>query len=309
MDGAPIDKSQIQKRQSDSLTKSAEVKVSACMIIMDGNHFLIEWLAYHYHSANLRHLIIHSDKNSATSPSEVLDRWRDRITIQEWTETDFLDASKYKDLGSYQMHKQRQQIFYQECLKDLQRQGRDWGLLIDPDEYLMIGEPNNPSTKPTSTVPEVLKSFQSFQIPFGLDITYNPCIAIRRRQFTMDESTDEIVQSVAPPGFDGRSFQTLRWRKIYYEGKRYTTKSGESCLVTKRFNQIPNKVIIDLHRLDPKVLSSFYEDATVHKPLEICPSPFFEKTAFVLNHYSGTKEQWLSRSNDGRGKNHIIFAK
>lgn len=93
---APIDKSQIQ---STPLAKSAEVEVSACMLIMDGNHFLIEWLAYHYHSANLRHLIIHSDKNSATSPSEVLDRWRDRITIQEWTETDFLNASEY---SSYQ---------------------------------------------------------------------------------------------------------------------------------------------------------------------------------------------------------------
>lgn len=198
-------------------------------------------------------------------------------------------------------------MFYLQCMKDLQSQGRDWALLIDPDEYVIpTSDQKNASVTPTPTFSEILKSFRS---PSDLEITYNPCIAIRRRQFTMDESTDEIVQSVAPPGFDGRSFQTLRWRKIYYKGKRYTTKSGESCLVTKRFNQIPNKVIIDLHRLDPKVLSSLYEDGTVHRPLEICPSPFFEKTAFVLNHYSGTKEQWLSRSNDGRGKNHIIFAK
>ena len=305
-DDGPIEKLlQIERTKSDSLAKSQEVEVGACILIMDGNHYLIEWLAYHYHAANLRHLIIHSDKNSATSPSEVLNRWRDRITIQEWNETDFLDESKYKDLGgSYEMHLERQQIFYLECMKDLQRQGRDWALLADPDEYLMIEEPNNASSNST---PTLLKSFQSFQIPFGLNITYNPCIPIRRRQFTMDESKNEIVQSMTPPGFDGRSFQTLRWRKLYFEDKHYTTKSGETCLVTEKFNRIPNKVIVDLHRLNPKELSNLFARATVHRPLEICPNAYFEKTPFVLNHYSGTKEQWLSRSNDGRGKNHRIF--
>ena len=310
MADVPTDKSlQIEKRQSGSLSRSQEVEVGACILIMDGNHYLIEWLAYHYHAANLRHLIIHSDKNSATSPSQVLDRWRDRITIQEWNETDFLDASKYKDASSYEMHQLRQNIFYHECMKDLQRQGRDWALLTDPDEYLIIGEPNNAPSSSTPTVLEVLKSFQSFQIPFGLNITYNPCIAIRRRQFTLEESKDEIVQTLAPPGFDEKSFQTLRWRKAYFEDIQYTTKSGETCLVTEKFNRLPNKVIVDLHRLDPKEFSNLFARANVHRPLEICPNVYFEKTPFVLNHYSGTKEQWLSRSNDGRGKNHRIFAK
>jgi hypothetical protein len=42
---------------------------------MDDNHLLIEWLAYHYHTVNLRTLVIAIDPKSSTSPIPILNRY------------------------------------------------------------------------------------------------------------------------------------------------------------------------------------------------------------------------------------------
>ena len=43
---------------------------AACLLIMDSNHLLIEWLAYHYHVLRLRHLIVAVDPRSTTTPTD-----------------------------------------------------------------------------------------------------------------------------------------------------------------------------------------------------------------------------------------------
>mmetsp|Transcript_38845 Transcript_38845/g.94042 ORF Transcript_38845/g.94042 Transcript_38845/m.94042 type:complete len:82 (+) Transcript_38845:465-710(+) len=48
---------------------------SACLLIMDDNHYLIEWLAYHYQVMPLRRLIVLSDPKSRTTPLPILERW------------------------------------------------------------------------------------------------------------------------------------------------------------------------------------------------------------------------------------------
>ena len=57
-------------------------------MLMDDNHFLIEWLAYHYHVMPLRRLIVLVDPNSKTTPEPILNRWRDRMDITIWFEKD-----------------------------------------------------------------------------------------------------------------------------------------------------------------------------------------------------------------------------
>ena len=54
-----------------------ENKFAACMLVMDDSHFLTEWIAYHYHAVNLRTIVLAIDPKSQTSPSHVLDRWKD----------------------------------------------------------------------------------------------------------------------------------------------------------------------------------------------------------------------------------------
>jgi hypothetical protein len=58
--------------------KQYEEGFSACLLVMDDNHYLIEWLVYHYQSLPLKRLIVGVDLRSQTSPTMVLDRYRQR---------------------------------------------------------------------------------------------------------------------------------------------------------------------------------------------------------------------------------------
>jgi hypothetical protein len=107
---------------------------SACLLVMDDNHRLVEWLAYHYFLFPLRHLVILPDSNSRTSPNEVLDRWRSLMNIEVWTDDDYMDDNlrnyiKDKDsnpFNGFLVHTHRQEAFYKRCALHLQEQKRTW---------------------------------------------------------------------------------------------------------------------------------------------------------------------------------------
>lgn len=66
---------------------------AACLLIKDDNDILNEWIAYHYHVLNLRHIIIATDPSSLTSPSKLLEKWRHppfSMTIEEWTDSNYM---------------------------------------------------------------------------------------------------------------------------------------------------------------------------------------------------------------------------
>lgn len=111
-----------------------EEHVSACLLIRDDNHFLIEWIAYHYHVAKLRHLVITIDPNSLTSPTRILNRWSNLMTIEEWNQSHYVPhdfESHFVNVSSglsYRMkqHRARQQLFNLECLKHLKLLNKGW---------------------------------------------------------------------------------------------------------------------------------------------------------------------------------------
>lgn len=133
--------------------------ISACLLIMDDNHFLTEWIAYHYFVAQLRRLIIAIDPKSLTSPLPILNRWKDKINITVWTsDMDYMDINlnhnefniaKVKIKREFSEttpelieHRARQRLFYTHCLRDLkqqqQQQPSSWTMLIDVDEFIRI---------------------------------------------------------------------------------------------------------------------------------------------------------------------------
>jgi hypothetical protein len=65
---------------------------SACLLVKDDNDILNEWIAYHYHTIQLRTLIIATDPSSTTSPSSILQKWNTStdLNIQEWTDHDYM---------------------------------------------------------------------------------------------------------------------------------------------------------------------------------------------------------------------------
>jgi len=140
---------------------------SACLLIMDDNHLLIEWLAYHYTTLPLRRLIIAIDPRSATSPLPVLERWKGRINYTLWHDNDYVgdeilqtEGCNYKGNEETRalkanttvtkrklrkefwmwIHRLRQPTFMHACAEQLRKENRSWTMYIDTDEYLIVNK-------------------------------------------------------------------------------------------------------------------------------------------------------------------------
>jgi len=112
---------------------------SACLMVLDENPRLPEWLAYHYFTLPLRHVVVAVDPHSSTSPNEILDRWRDRMTVEVWTDSDFTSEDLSRNSSdpvdvAIEKHQTRQRTFYAECIRHLQEHNRAWTTFTDADE-------------------------------------------------------------------------------------------------------------------------------------------------------------------------------
>jgi hypothetical protein len=99
--------------------------MSSCLLWMDDNHYLVEWLAYHYTVLPLRRLIMCIDPKSHTSPLTILERYSSRglMNITIWYEDDFFPAgmrhqSKADPVGLFL---RRQNNCYLQCMKTLKK--------------------------------------------------------------------------------------------------------------------------------------------------------------------------------------------
>lgn len=129
---------------------------AACLLVMDDNHRLVEWLAYHYHVLPLRYLVVAVDPRSQTTPTHIFNRYRQQtssytMTIVEWTDADFWKRPRgggakdlapiAEDAASFQQkrdrHRGRQKFFYKQCLIHMKQQNRTWVSLHDSDEYML----------------------------------------------------------------------------------------------------------------------------------------------------------------------------
>jgi hypothetical protein len=161
----------------DSVMIRHETVFSACMLIKDDNDLLNEWIAYHYHTTRMRHLVVAIDPSSLTSPAEILNRWQnittlalhDPLHIVVWNDADYMpkvflekgfyvpahringnateskwhdgheDAETVKrDTQRILNHRYRQVTFLSACFRHLRRHNQTLAMHIDTDEYLTI---------------------------------------------------------------------------------------------------------------------------------------------------------------------------
>jgi hypothetical protein len=71
---------------------SPNATLSACLLIKDDNELLSEWIAYHYHTMNLRFLVVAVDPLSTESPLKILERWHllTDLEILVWSDERFM---------------------------------------------------------------------------------------------------------------------------------------------------------------------------------------------------------------------------
>ena len=98
-----------QQEQAEGTEKDNELPIFAiCLLTRDDIPILSEWIAYHYHAVNLRHLIVAVDPDSKQNPKPMFDKFRKHLgksnntnvnrnskndnylIIDQWSDTDFM---------------------------------------------------------------------------------------------------------------------------------------------------------------------------------------------------------------------------
>jgi hypothetical protein len=313
------------RRQSSSATPPVSPRLpqrevdegfSACLMIMDDNAHLIEWLAYHYTRLPLRRLIVAVDPRSKTSPTEILRRWDGLMEITEWSDVDFMPpplmdshvtVSEQDDKKLTTLFRRRQEEFYTRCMARLKYEGSTWTAFIDTDEYILINSHavdkyRIPTTSRDGqdrsagmTIVQAIRQAEKENEHLASAFAESPCVAVPRVSFGVRESSSKEAQRGVPYGFDGMDFQTLRWR--WHNGR------GD-----KKVNKI-SKSILDVSRVASDLFVPT-EQVMVHLPSKMhCHGGHGEKhlwalnsySPFVIHHYAGTWEQWSHRK-DTRGR-------
>jgi len=278
-----------------------------CLMIMDDNHFLAEWLAYHWFVLPLRHLVVYIDQKSRTSPIPIFERYKDYITFEvvNWSYPDaysvppnFLKGSIHADPINRKLIGE-QLKFYEDCMRWYKRHDwTSWITLHDSDEFISV---NPQARQPRSKlylpdVPEISHEgsvMKWLKMTMGhrafLNGTHTPCIGVPRLQFCTeeDEPTSKYSWSL---GHNDSEFLTLRW-STFPPGKKGTRAP---------------KDMVYIGGID----SQYFETNDMLKngarPHDVIPDKCEwhqrrEGSPFQIYHFSGTPEQREFRA-DPRGK-------
>jgi hypothetical protein len=289
---------------------------AACLLVMDDNHFLIEWLAYHYHVARLRRLIVTVDPRSRTSPSPIFDRWKDSAleivvwwkdadfapNATEWDEAETWVSKRFaKDKPSLALvrHRARQRLFYYHCMQEHKRNGMEYTLLTDVDEFVSVNHESvkalraglDESALSISQAGSVLTLLQN-ERSFHLDdnTTSCPCVQIPRLRFGAVETNRLVTGGSLPSlGLNTSHFATMRWR-VHADALNYP------------MNRI-SKVIVDVSRVEEHFLTPV---SSIHRPVEhYCKKRRLHirttEQRLVIHHYLGTWEQYSFRDDSRAG--------
>jgi hypothetical protein len=266
---------------------------SACLLVMDENFRLSEWIAYHFFTLPLRTLVVLVDPRSRTSPKLILDQWREYMDIVEWTDGDILfnyNSSLLKGTTreKTKLHRTRQKLFYGSCTRYLKATNRSWTTYFDVDEYLAINEADTfDSSERIGQSGSIIRLLRETKAKPRERLYHGPCITLPRRYFSgSKESTVDMVSNRVPDFLNASRFETLRWR---YRSDNTVTENGAS------------KAIMDVSQIAWKELRR--QRLEVHRPIKSCPPNHVRSGPFSIHHYLGTWEAYSHR-NDARDGHH-----
>jgi hypothetical protein len=286
--------------------------MAACLLVKDDNHWLSEWLAYHYYVLPLKHLIVVKDPTSKTSPQPVFDLWKSRIRIETWEDDRFLHKSILQKKGEgygVRLHRLRQQFFYASCLRHLKKEGASWVVLVDTDEFVRpnmyrminVTEPrrkqgdktgSTATSAPQSTATPDLSIYGSTlqwlrqQIPDETSKAEVTCLHVPRIQITSNKTDNSIINTDTPAGFNGSQFLTTRWR----------VHNGQDIQFG---HNLDGKNVINVQWLDASLIPR--RAISAHRIIEsLCPATegnwlSHRHSYLLIYHYLGTLEQFTYR--------------
>jgi len=293
-----------------------DASFSACLLVMDENFRLQEWIAFAYFTLRLRYIVVTVDPRSKQLPTKVLDLFRSELnmTILEWTfisniitDDSHLFTNRTKPLPETaprnmvrKRHRVRQAGFYKACMKHLYERGKTWTVLYDADEFLVFNKYNHSYENGAFMSPPSISSRPGAVLDFihqaQASNSKNPflntiCYPIPRMLHGGKEISEKELKAAVPEGsiVEPLQLDTLRWR--YHNSASNATGNGLA------------KVIIDVSRLKP------YFPLVVnspHRPVEsVCEWPpayrFIKDSPFRINHYLGSWEAYSYREDSRKG--------
>jgi len=281
-------------------TAQLEKGFGSCLMTMDDNHHLPEWLAYQYTTLPLRRLIVFVDAQSRTSPVPILDRFRNLIKVTYITEEDMYlketlalkRAIKLSGKGRVRHYLGRQNKFNAACLKQLQKEGFSWVTNIDTDEYIVFNEQANEDHMLPHRFPTVMEMMNDVANRKSSPFMSTPCLIMSRYTFGPVEEKDKMKLLDGFPmhtNLQVTDFYTYRWR--YRQPIEFTP--------------LPGKALVDLSRVwNTNDLDHTNAHALVRPVCNPQQQSLWKKgvqSPLLVNHYTGTQKQFTSRSNDARG--------
>jgi hypothetical protein len=312
-------------------------ETSACLLIMDDNHFLIEWIAYHYHVIHLRHIIIAIDPRSQTSSYEIIQRWKNYINITVWynykdyiTNTTIihdaeervkivLQNAKVKYNYDLIQHRARQRLFYSQCMIEHLQQNRGYTLFIDTDEFISINYPTLINLRPyyqqhsihLPTIDEPgsvlqLMNYEQQYFPLNVDNANSTSgVAINSTLSPCIQIPRLRYGTMELPDLQKQAKHSIQ-HDVVKNVSHYATLRWQIHANMNNYNMNRiSKTIIDLNRISyNEIYTNFPIVESIHKPIpNYCTRRKLHirtnEQIFVIHHYIGTYEQYMFR-NDSR---------
>ena len=318
-----------------------ENRMSACLLLKDDVDILNEWIAYHYHTVNLRLLVVAIDPTSTQSPAAVFQKWSNMtdLRIRVWNDEDFMPqtfldhglqlrlavnakSSKWhfghedeetvrEDNLRIETHRYRQRIFVGKCFQYIKNRNERWAMHIDTDEYLNI----NPLSKNRDSNPRGIPPVAN--IPSldhrGAIMTVLDQV-VRRRDYRKKSNYPCITM----PRLLYGSTEANRSLDKFPLPLPFTPKSFE----TTRWHfhtdyedierNAQPKVIVDVSLADDKEMFGQTRKGhvfSIHRPSKILCRKIdnleFKRTGWYplsVNHYLGSWERYNSRNDTRRNR-------
>lgn len=271
---------------------------AACALVLNQNHRITEWIAYHYFALPMRTLILAYDPKSTQRPTELLHRWRNAIDIMEWEEDDYLPANWSDGIARQSswakpvesvIYENRQVYFMQQCTLALAARNISRVIHHDVDEYLRINTNvvvGYDTTRPGHITDFLNQESNITNVVSGWSQNAS-CWVFLRLLFTplLEDSPTErqsIYRKIDFPWLRPVHLDTLRYR---YRNAR-VQQTGKGIL---QLNHIPSTILFHRENFFDKWLK-------VHNPLgkTLCRGPWpVSSSPLILNHYTGSYEGYL----------------
>jgi hypothetical protein len=306
---------------SQSTTTEDVNTFAACLLVMDDNAILPEFLAYHYLRLPLRKLIVAVDPRSETSPVEILNRYTSRglMDITVWNDDDFMPSNHeeirqklekgLRERGELiedplvNLHRDRQSYFISKCFNTLRRQGAKWVIHIDTDEYILpnyyafppykldVDSIHSNKTAAPPTIYEMIQSVKHIDGHLG-----SACISLPRVRIGTRESLPSEVDAGMPrelmDDINATNLSTFRWR-------------WRNKFVTGLKSNGRAKAMVDVSRISKRSRRRNVVEHNPHRPVEkecLVRNMYLDarNSTFLVHHYASTWEQWTARKQDAR---------